>query len=274
MNWFWLPTNLYIFAHDSNNGPISNSQSDSSAEYCPVPGRRAVCWALSLSLLTSSLDPRFSPNRPKQNDTPRRRPLPLQYISAASFVKLWRLKKNSSDESYLRRTQHQPSIFYYFLYFQAQPLKDFQTLLTLQQYQVFIVCFTVSNERHLHHKGLDGVYEGVVKLKMFMRTRFYLNFWKNVSTLFLFPKVAMRIQIKLTKCEEIGIFCRNIAEKFIFKFAKLFYIKKHEDLCHFPAQFVISITKKIRFWISWLVAVWHVTPRARPPLQKLISLEN
>ena len=53
----------------------------------------------------------------------------------------------------------------------------------------------------------------------------------------------MRIQIKLTKCEEIGIFCRNIAEKFILKFAKLFYIKKHEDLCHFPAQFVISITK-------------------------------
>ena len=39
------------------------------------------------------------------------------------------------------------------------------------------------------------------------------------------------------------IFCRNIAEKFILKFAKLFYIKKHEDLCHFPAQFVISITK-------------------------------
>ena len=57
------------------------------------------------------------------------------------------------------------------------------------------------------------------------------------------PRFAMRIQIKLTKCEEIGIFCRNIAEKFILKFAKLFYIKKHEDLCHFPAQFVISITK-------------------------------
>ena len=33
------------------------------------------------------------------------------------------------------------------------------------------------------------------------------------------------IQIKLAECEEIGIFCRNFAEKFILKFAKLFYIK-------------------------------------------------
>ena len=56
-------------------------------------------------------------------------------------------------------------------------------------------------------------------------------------------KVTMRIQIKLTKCEEIGIFCRNFAEKFILKFAKLFYIKKHEDSCHSPAQFVISNKK-------------------------------
>ena len=136
--------------------------------------------------------------------------------------------------------------------------------MTLQQYQVFIVCFTVSNERHLHHKGFDGVYEGVVKLKMFMRTRFYLNFWKNVSTLFLFPKVAMRIQIKLTKCEEIGIFCRNIAEKFIFKFAKLFYIKKHEDLCHFPAQFVISITKKNKI-LNQLVGGCVTRDATRPP---------
>ena len=50
-------------------------------------------------------------------------------------------------------------------------------------------------------------------------------------------------KIKLLKCEEIGIFCRNFAEKFILKFAKLFYIKKHEDSCHSPAQFVISNKK-------------------------------
>ena len=46
-------------------------------------------------------------------------------------------------------------------------------------------------------------------------------------------------EIKLLWCEEIGIFCMNFAEKFILKFAKLFYIKKHEDSCHSPAQFVI-----------------------------------
>ena len=80
-----------------------------------------------------------------------------------------------------------------------------------------------------------------------MRTRFYLNFWKNVSTLFLFPKVAMRIQIKLTKCEEIGIFCRNIAEKFILKFAKLFYIKKTRGFMPFSSTICDFYNKKLKF---------------------------
>ena len=61
------------------------------------------------------------------------------------------------------------------------------------------------------------------------------------------PKVTMRIQIKLTKCEEIGIFCRNIAEKFILKFAKLFYIKKTRGFMPFSSTICDFYNKKLKF---------------------------
>ena len=72
------------------------------------------------------------------------------------------------------------------------------------------------------------------------------------------PKVSMRIEIKHTKCEEIGIFCRNIAEKFILKFAKLFYIKKTRGFMPFSSTICDFYNKKLKFWIRRLVAYFHV----------------
>ena len=68
----------------------------------------------------------------------------------------------------------------------------------------------------------------------------------------------MRIEIKRTKCEEIGIFCRNIAEKFILKFAKLFYIKKTRGFMPFSSTICDFYNKKLKFWIRRLVAYFHV----------------
>ena len=98
-------------------------------------------------------------------------------------------------------------------------------------------------------------------------------------------KVTMRIQIKLTKCEEIGIFCRNIAEKFILKFAKLFYIKKTRGFMPFSSTICDFYNKKLKFWIRRLVAYFHVTGgtsntclarggTCHPYVRKLISLKN